>query len=76
MRRFTLRALSGAAVGVLLGMLAVWMLPQAQEDGGFLTGLGLQGWHWLLPLLIPPLGAAVAFVATSAAARRTLRELT
>ncbi len=75
-RRFTLRALSGAAVGVLLGMLAVWMLPQAQEDGGFLTGLGLQGWHWLLPLLIPPLGAAVAFVATSAAARRTLRELT
>jgi cell division transport system permease protein len=75
-RRFTLRALSGAAVGVLLGMLAVWMLPEAQEDGGFLTGLGLQGWHWLLPLLIPPLGATVAFVATSAAARRTLRELT
>jgi cell division transport system permease protein len=75
-RRFTLRALSGATVGVLLGMLAVWMLPEAQEDGGFLTGLGLQGWHWLLPLLIPPLGATVAFVATSAAARRTLRELT
>ena len=75
-RRFTLRALSGAGIGVAFGLVAVWLLPSAQEAGGFLTGLGYRGWHWVLPLVIPVLGAGVAFVATSAAARRVLRELT
>ncbi len=74
-RRFTLRALSGAAMGTVLGLIAVQLLPSASESGGFLTGLGLQGWHWLLPLLIPILAGAVAFAATGTAARRTLREL-
>ncbi len=71
-RRFTLRALSGAAVGVGLGCLAVFLLPSAQATGGFLTGLGFQGWHWLWPAIIPPLTALVAFAATRTAARRTL----
>lgn len=74
-RRFTLRALFGAAVGMVLGMVAVILLPSASEDGGFLTGLGLQGWHWLLPLFIPIMAGGVAFIATGMAARRTLREL-
>ncbi len=74
-RRFTLRALTGAAVGVALAMVAVLLLPAAQEEAGFLTGLGFQGWHWLVPLAIPPLGALVAYLATTAAARRTLTEL-
>jgi cell division transport system permease protein len=74
-RRFTLRALLGAAAGTILGMIAVLLMPSAAEEAGFLTGLGLQGWHWLLPLLIPFLAGAVAFIATGAAARRTLREL-
>ncbi|MGH1452188.1 MAG: cell division protein FtsX [Paracoccaceae bacterium] len=76
MRRFTLRALSGAAIGTVLGMLVVLALPSAQAEGGFLTGLGFRGWHWLLPLFIPLAGGAVAFVATRAAARKTLGELT
>jgi len=74
-RRFTLRALTGAAAGTALGMMAMLILPAAQAEAGFLTGLGFQGWHWVWPLAIPPLGAAVAFVATRAAARRTLRDL-
>ncbi|MDF3412847.1 cell division protein FtsX [Sulfitobacter sp. M57] len=74
-RRFTLRALSGAAVGAVLGMVAVLLLPSASENGGFLTGLGFQGAHWLWPFFIPVLAAGVAFVATGSAARRTLREL-
>ncbi|MFU8881966.1 MAG: cell division protein FtsX [Rhodobacterales bacterium] len=74
-RRFTLRALTGAAAGTALGMLAMLILPTAQAEAGFLTGLGFQGWHWVWPLAIPPLGAAVAFGATRAAARRTLRDL-
>lgn len=73
-RRFTLRAMIGAAIGMAAGMLAVAFLPQADMAGGFLTGLGFQGAGWLWPLTIPPLAAVVAFVATRAAALRTLRE--
>ena len=75
-RRFTLRALTGAAVGTIAGIGAVMVLPAAQENGGFLTGLGFQGGGWLWPLLIPPLAGVVAYFATKAAARRTLSELT
>ncbi len=75
-RRFTLRALTGAAVGSLAGMIAVAFLPSASVAGGFLTGLGFQGWHWLWPFVIPPFAAGVAFWATRAAALRSLRELT
>lgn len=74
-RRFTLRALVGATVGVALGMIGVMLLPEASDEGGFLTGLGFRGAAWALPLLVPLLAAAVAFAATWAAARRNLKEL-
>ena len=74
-RRFTLRGLIGATVGTVLGCLAILLLPSADVAGGFLTGLGFQGWHWLWPLLIPVLAAAVAFGATQLAARGTLRNM-
>jgi cell division transport system permease protein len=74
-RRFTLRALGGAAAGTAAAMLAVALLPSTDEAGGFLTGLGFTGAGWLLPLLIPPLAAVVAFAATRIAAYRTLRAL-
>ena len=73
-RRFTLRALMGAAIGTLAGMFAIWLLPSTDVAGGFLTGLGFQGLNWLWPLTIPPLAATVAFAATRAAALRTLKE--
>ena len=73
-RRFTMRALLGATVGMIAGIFAVLLLPRADVAGGFLTGLGFQGWHWFWPLVIPPLAAIVAFFATRAAALRTLRE--
>ena len=75
-RRFTLRALIGATVGMLAGVLAVSLLPSASEDGGFLTGLGFQGLGWFTPLLIPVIGALVAFAATRYAANRVLKGLT
>lgn len=75
-RRFTIRALGGAAIGTILGMLAVLALPSADAAGGFLTGLGFQGPGWLLPLLLPPLAGAIAFGATRFAAFRKLKELT
>lgn len=74
-RRFTLRALFGATGGMLLGMLAVSLLPEASTDGGFLTGLGFQGVGWFAPLLIPLLGAVVAFASTRYAADRVLKGL-
>ncbi len=73
-RRFTLRALIGAAIGTLAGMVAIWALPSTDVAGGFLTGLGFQGLGWLWPIIIPPLAAAVAFFATRAAALRMLKE--
>jgi cell division transport system permease protein len=74
-RRFTLRALTGAAVGTVAGMAAVIALPSADAAGGFLTGLGFQGAGWLLPLTLPVLAAVIAFAATRAAAMRRLRKL-
>jgi len=75
-RRFTLRALAGSAVGAAAGMLGVALLPAADAAGGFLTGLGFQGADWVLPLLLPVLAAVIAFFATRLAAFRKLKELT
>ena len=75
-RRFTLRALSGAAIGTVAGMIGVALLPSTEAAGSFLTGLGFTGAGWLLPLTLPPLAAIVAFLATRASAFRKLRELT
>ena len=74
-RRFTVRGLLGATVGTVAGCLATLTLPSTDIAGGFLTGLGFVGWHWLWPLLIPVMAAAVAFLSTRAAARRTLRSM-
>ncbi len=75
-RRFTLRALSGAAIGTALGMIGVALLPSTEAAGSFLTGLGFTGAGWILPLTLPPLAALMAFLATRASAFRKLRELT
>ena len=74
-RRFTLRTLSGAAVGTVLGVIAVLLLPSAAQTGGFLTGLSFQGWHWIWPVTVPLLSAGVAFLATRAASHRVLEAL-
>jgi cell division transport system permease protein len=75
-RRFTVRATMGACVGVMVGMLGILALPAAAEEGAFLTGLGFRGWHWLMPLVIPPTAALVAFWSTRFAATRSLDRMT
>jgi cell division transport system permease protein len=72
-RRFMLRAVAGALVGSLAGMGLLAVLPRASEQGFFLVGIGLVGWHWLLPFAIPPAAGAVAWAATAVATRRRLR---
>ncbi len=77
-RRFTLRALAGGAMGTLVGLIAIMLMPDPGEvaQNNFLTGLGFVGTQWLWPLLIPVLAAIVAFLATRLAAFRALKELT
>ncbi len=75
-RRFTLRAIGGGAAGMALGLIGVVLMPAASQEGGFLTGIGFQGIAWLYPLVIPILGGAVAYVATSRAARKKLGNIT
>lgn len=72
-RRFTLRALAGAAIGTGLGMIAAALLPSG--GAGFLGDVGFSGTGWLAPLLVPPLAALVGFAATRAAAMRVLKAL-
>jgi cell division transport system permease protein len=74
-RRFTIRAFIGAAIGMMLGMLAMLLLPSASDDAGFLTGLGFQGAGWLAPLVIPIMAGGVALIATRVASRKALEAL-
>lgn len=73
-RRFALRALGGAAIGTVLAMGVVLVFPSGPETG-VLSALGFTGLQWMLPLLVPPAAAALAFGATHIAARRRLREV-
>ena len=73
-RRFTMRALAGAALGTVAGIAAVLLLPDGGDTGAFLSGIGFAGWGWIGPVLVPPLAALVAFTATRAAANRVLED--
>ena len=75
-RRFTLRALLGAVVGTVLGVLAVALVPVGDATAGVLPQIGFAGAEWLWPLILPLLAAVVAFLATRAAAFRTLGGMT
>jgi len=75
-RRYTLRAAIGALAGVILGVIGVQLLPGDNAGDSILMGVGFAGAEWLWPVLIPLLSAIVAFLATRAAAFRTLREMT
>ncbi len=74
-RRFTLRALIGAACGTALGVVAAFLLPSNEAPGAFLSNLGFDGAQWLWTLLLPLVAAIVAFVATRAAALRIVKEV-
>jgi cell division transport system permease protein len=72
-RRPVLGALAGAVAGTAAGAALVATLPRGSEQGFFLAGIGLAGWQWLLPLLVPAAAGAVAWAAAALVARRGLR---
>lgn len=74
-RRFTLRSVFGALAGTILAMLSIASLPSAAQEGAFLTGLGFQGWHWILPFLVPVIAGTLAFWATRFASFNVLRRM-
>jgi cell division transport system permease protein len=68
-RRTALAVLAGTAAAMgLLGL-----LPQASEQGFFLVGIGLAGWHWLLPLAVPAAAALLAWGVSRRVAMASLR---
>lgn len=73
-RRFTLRALAGAALGTGLAMIVILLWPGG-DAAGFLGSFGFRGLEWIAPLTIPLAAAVVAYLATALAARRRLREV-
>ncbi len=75
-RRYTLRALAGAAIGAVLGGLTLLALPQGDARESIFLGVGFVGAEWIWLLVIPLLSGIVAFVATRAAAMGKLREMT
>ncbi|MBQ2261209.1 MAG: cell division protein FtsX [Loktanella sp.] len=75
-RRFTLRAALGAAIGAVLAIGLLQLLPQVDVTGVTETPFGFHGIEWLWVLAIPAVAAIVAFVATRRAAFRRLREQT
>ncbi len=74
-RRFFLRALTGAAIGTVIGLVAVLAIPRADTGGGLFADLGFRGFEWLSPLTLPPLAGAIAYAATRITAARKLREM-
>ena len=74
-RRFTIRALIGSTIGVVIGVIAIWLMPSGADTPGILTGIGFQGAGWLVPLALPFISAIVALLATAYAASRALRSL-
>ena len=74
-RRFTMRAFVGASIGVALAALALFALPGAGDHVAVLSGLRFQGIEWAVLIVVPPILALVALLATRYAAMRVLEGL-
>jgi cell division transport system permease protein len=73
-RRFSARALFGAALGTGVALVVLILFPSGVETG-ILGELGFRGVQWVLPLLVPACAAGLALVATRVAAARRLNEV-
>ena len=74
-RRFSLRALIGAALGCIAAASAVYFLTEDDDKLSILTGIGFRGLEWLWLLLIPLLIAIIGFLTTRRAAQKVLGTL-
>jgi cell division transport system permease protein len=72
-RRVVLRVAAGAAAGTVAAMAVLALLPPASGQSFFPVGIRLDGWHWALPLLVPPAAALIAWAASRTTTRARLR---
>jgi cell division transport system permease protein len=70
-----MRAFVGASIGVALAALALFALPGAGDHVAVLSGLRFQGIEWAVLIVVPPILALVALLATRYAAMRVLEGL-
>jgi cell division transport system permease protein len=73
-RRFSARALVGAACGTIVALVVLILFPSGAETGVF-GNLGFRGLQWIFPLLVPVGAAVLALAATRVAAARRLKEV-
>ena len=71
-RPFACRIFIAGTLGTGLAMGLLALLPQTDESGFFLVGIGLRGWHWILPCVVPFAAAALAWLTMRAALRHSL----
>ena len=74
-RRFSVRAVSGATLGCIAASGAVYFLTEDEDKLSILNGIGFHGLEWLWLLFIPLLIGFVAFLATHRAAQKVLGTL-
>ena len=74
-RRFSLRALSGGALGCIAAAGAIYFLSEDEDKLSILTGIEFYGLEWLWLLFVPLLIGVVAFLATRRAAKKVLGTL-
>lgn len=72
-RPLVLQALAGACIGAAAAMGLLAFVPPNSEPGFFLAGIGPVGRDWLLPLLVPPSAALLAWLGARPIVRRGLR---
>ncbi len=72
-RRLALRAVLAAALGTAAGIGLVALLPAGGESGIFPEGLRLAGWQWALPVMVPLVSGALAWVVARAVVARGVR---
>lgn len=75
MRRFMLRAFTGAAIGTAAGFIAMRALISVDIAATFGLSAPFPGWQALWLLTIPALSGLAALLATRTAARRVLKEV-
>ena len=73
-RRFTLRAAGGAAMGALIALVLVVLVPNV-ADVAVTSDFGFRGLNWIWPIMVPVAAAVIAFFATRFAAFRRLSEV-
>jgi len=72
--RLTWRAFLGAVGGTAAGLAATGLLAAGAGDSVLGIGLRPHGAEWILPALVPAISALIAWAATRAATRASLRD--